>query len=371
MMTMVISGSDGVTFPDSTNQFSGGAFSFKNRLINGGMVIDQRNAGASFTPSNGQYLVDRWVYSATQASKVTAQQNAGAVTPPVGFVNYQGITSSSAYSVVSSDFLLFQQRIEGVNIADFAWGTANAKTVTLSFWVRSSLTGTFGGSIYSNSFDRSYPFPYSIASANTWTQISVTIPGDTTGTWGTSTSSYLAVAFNLGSGALNLGTANTWSSSIYFGPTGAVSVVGTNGATFYITGVQLEVGSVATPFERRPYGTELALCQRYAYQMNANDSNGANRFGFGMALSTTEVFAQIPHPVPMRIKPSLTTATANISVSDTSSGTLLTSIVIQSGTSDVNKTCVNCIVASGLTAFRPYYFEAANASAKVLLSAEL
>ena len=233
---------------------------FKNRIINGAMVIDQRNAGASI--SSG-YPVDRWSIGASQSSKFTAQRNAGSVTPPVGFTNYLGMTSSSAYSVTSGDYFFINQLIEGLNAADLAWGTANAKTVTLSFRVYSSLTGTFGGSIKNGSANRSYPFSYTISSANTWTNISITIPGDTSGTWATDNTAWAYVLFCLGSGSNRLGTANTWAGTNYDAPTGATSVVGTSGATFYITGVQLEVGTEATDFEYRPYGTELALCERY------------------------------------------------------------------------------------------------------------
>jgi hypothetical protein len=237
---------------------------FRNRIINGDMRIDQRNAGASVT--NGAtfaYTLDRWNYFATQASKFTIQQNAGSVTPPVGFTNYLGVTSSSAYSVVSGDIFVLSQFIEGYNVSDLGFGSANAKTITLSFWVRSSLTGTFGGSLRNSAADRSYPFSYSISVADTWEQKSVTIVGDTTGTWLTTNGTGLQVNFGLGMGSTYSGTAGAWVASDPLSVTGAVSVVGTNGATFYITGVQLEVGSVATPFERRPYGTELALAQRY------------------------------------------------------------------------------------------------------------
>ena len=244
----------------------------RNRIINGDMRIDQRNAGASVTPTSGQYLVDRFFYQATQASKVTAQQNAGSVTLPVGFTKYQGITSSSAYSIGTSDYFLIRQVIEGFNIADLDWGTANAKTVTISFWVRSSLTGTFGGSL-TNAGTRWYPFSYTINSANTWEQKTITVVGDTTGTWATDNTAGIQLSWTLGVGSSFSGTAGAWTGSTVIAPTGATSVVGTNGATFYITGVQLEVGTAATPFERRQFGQELALCQRY-YQKGSSTLPG-------------------------------------------------------------------------------------------------
>jgi hypothetical protein len=253
---------------------SGGVFApvssvFRSRIINGGMVIDQRNAGASFTVTDvfpPRYSVDRfYVYSAV-TSKFSVQQNAGSVTPPAGFTNYLGCTSLSAYSVGASENFLFGQYIEGFNVADLDFGKATAKTITLSFWVRSSLTGTFGGSFINSASNRSYVFSYTISAANTWEQKSITVAGDTSGTWLTNNGVGLAVNFSIGSGSTFSTTAGSWVTGNFLNATGATSVVGTSGATFYITGVQLEVGTQATSFEYRQYGTELALCQRYYWK---------------------------------------------------------------------------------------------------------
>jgi len=262
---------------------AGNASIMKNRIINGAMVIDQRNAGASVTSG---FPVDRWQFVLTQASKLTGQRS---TTAPVGFVNSLNVTSSSAYSIGSGDIFALCQRIEGYNVADLGWGTANAKTVTLSFQVYSSLTGTFGGALQNNAQNRSYPFSYSIPVANTWTTISVTIAGDTTGTWTTDNSSGLGVNFGLGCGSTYSGTAGTWAGSQLFSATGATSVVGTSGATFYITGVQLEVGTSATGFEYRQYTQELALCQRY-YTANTYyvfGAGGASIVSFKSSMRTT------------------------------------------------------------------------------------
>jgi hypothetical protein len=266
-MSFTVNGTTGITFPNNTTQNTAASgYAFHNRLINGDMRIDQRNAGASVnnTGAAGQFSVDRWRINGDSASKFSAQQNAGSVTPPVGFANYLGITSLSAYSVPSGEDYDIIQAIEGFNTFDLDWGTANAKTVTLSFWVRSSLTGTFGGALQNSAFNRSYPFTYTISAANTWEQKSVTIAGDTTGTWiGATNGIGLRLYFGLGVGTTRSGTAGAWAGSDFRSATGATSVVGTSGATFYITGVQLEKDSVATSFDVRPYGTELALCQRY------------------------------------------------------------------------------------------------------------
>jgi len=250
---------------NSNNISAVNSLGFRNRIINGAMVIDQRNNGASVSTSVGNtiYTIDRWQAAYSATSKYTVQQNAGSITPPAGFTNYLGVTSSSAYSVISTDYFFIRQFIEGFNVADLGWGTANAQTITVSFWVRSSLTGTFGGSLRNSAANRSYPFSYTISSANTWEQKTITIAGDTSGTWLTNNGVGIELSFSLGMGSTLSATAGAWAAGSFVSATGATSVVGTNGATFYITGVQLEAGSVATPFERRDYGRELMMCQRY------------------------------------------------------------------------------------------------------------
>jgi hypothetical protein len=267
------------------------------------MVIDQRNAGASVTIpiTNATYTLDRWVCYGSQGSKFTVQQNAASVTPPAGFANYLGVTSLSAYTVGSTESFWVRQSIEGYNIADLSFGTVNAKTVTLSFQVYSSLTGTFGGALQNSAQNRSYPFSYSVSVANTWTTISISIAGDTTGTWLNTNGVGIGVIFSMGAGSAYSGTSNAWAGSNLYQPTGSVSVVGTNGATFYITGVQLEAGTTASPFEYRQYGTELVLCQRY-YQFVGGTSNG---FPLIQAYTGTLDYRDTPisFPVAMRTTP--------------------------------------------------------------------
>jgi hypothetical protein len=272
----------------------------KNRIINGDMRIDQRNAGASVTLASGTYTVDRWFGTEDSDGAMTAQQDSSA---PTGFVNSIKCTTTTADGSLSgSQFVIFGQKIEGTNIADLGWGTANAKSITVSFWVRSSLTGTFGGAINNSGSSRSYPFTYSISVADTWEQKSVTIAGDTSGTWLTTTGMGLQIVFGLGVGSTLSGTAGAWNGNNNVSATGAVSVIGTLNATWYVTGVQLEVGSVATPFERRPYGTELALCQRYYYRIKADA--GGQVLGSGMMQTATAGRFFIPFMVPMRTSPS-------------------------------------------------------------------
>jgi hypothetical protein len=283
---------------------SGSPFGFRNRIINGDCRIDQRNNGASVTQNtSGIYTVDRFAAYGTVTSKFTIQRS---TTAPTGFTNSALITSSSAYSVTSSDQFVYFQAIEGFNAADLGWGAAGAQTVTVSFWVRSSLTGTFGGALRNSGADRSYPFSYSISAANTWEYKTVTIAGDTSGTWLTNNSVGIYLTFSMGAGSTFSGTAGAWAAGNFVQPTGSVSVVGTNGATFYITGVQLEAGSVATPFERRDYGRELIMCQRY-YQVVAKGA--FDPVGVGCYTTASRLDTFLNFKVSMRAVPSLSVTT--------------------------------------------------------------
>jgi hypothetical protein len=288
---------------------SGAEFGMRNRIINGDMRIDQRFAGAATTNAINDFVVDRWVVGQTTTGKLIAQQNLNSLTPPPGFTTYLGVTSQSAYSIGSSDIFRIYQTLEGYNIADFGWGTANAITATLSFWVRSSLTGLFGGA-FNNAAGR-YPFSYTINSANTWEYKTITIVGSTTlGAANITNGSGISIQFSLGTGTTYSGTAGVWSATNYLSATGTTSVVGTNGATFYITGVQLEKGSTATSFDYRPFGTELALCQRYftksqswAAAVTAGEGQGLIAWN---AVTTAVIAGWAPHKVSMRTQPTIT-----------------------------------------------------------------
>ena len=322
-----------VTGALTTNGVSTTPFTMKNRIINGDMVISQRNGTSSVTPTNGSYNLDRWVFYVSQSSRFTTQQNAGSVTPPAGFTNYLGITSSSAYSVISSDFFTVDQIIEGFNTADLAWGTANARTVTLSFWVRSSLTGTFAGGVYNSGASRSYVFTYTISAANTWEQKTITIPGDTTGTWLTNNGHGIGVRFSLGAGSTYQETANTWIAGNDFATSSSVNLVGTNGATFYITGVQLERGSTATAFEWLPYTTELQLCQRYCpvFDISTGDQFSGN------AANTTLSDYSLSYKTTTRVAGTGITASGTFGVSNLAGGFNASAITFQaSGTSQLS-----------------------------------
>jgi len=349
--------------------YAGGNYGMRNRIINGAMQIDQRNAGASVTPTDGQFTLDRYQMAATAASKYTCQQNAGGVTPPTGFTNYLGVTSSSAYTVLSTDVFGIQQRIEGYNSSDFAWGTASAQTITLSFWVRSSLTGTFGGAVRGAGFTRNYVFSYTISAANTWEYKTITIAGDTSGVWLTTNGVGISLFFCIGAGANSIAAPGSWAASnTQLAPTGQVSVVGTSGATFYITGVQLEAGSVATPFERRPYGTELALCQRYCFRL---ESTGGFRGMSASAYAATTTSAQCPvqFPVQMRSSPTATFSAANTFLLQLGSANFDASAITFGGLTTIGGLVTTTI--SGATAGTAGVLLSNNTAANMVFSAEL
>ena len=371
-MPTAISGTAGVTigsgaaytFGDGSTQTSAADpadFGFKNRIINGAMVIDQRNAGASVTVTGGSgyYSCDRWQQWMSQNSKYSIQRS---TTAPVGFINSLLATSLSAYSVVAADSFALNQNIEGLNIADLAWGTANAATVTLSFWVRSSLTGTFGGAISNSAVNRSYPFTYTISAANTFEYKTITIAGDTSGTWLTDNGIGIRLWFSIGAGSTYLGTAGAWAGADYRGATGQTSVVGTNGATFYITGVQLEKNTGATGFDVRPYGTELALCQRYCF-VPASSSRYV-----GQCDATTRALIIYVFPQTMRSGPNATLASAaTYNVTTAAGGTVAgTSVSLSGGFTDTAQVAIS--VASGLVAGNA---SLVTASGTTIFSAEL
>ena len=336
-MPITLDGTNGITTPSyggaDTAEYLVPVTQFKNRIINGAMMIDQRNAGASVTvtdTSNLTYTLDRWSAFGSSSSKFSVQQVSDA---PIGFINSLKITSLAATTVNSSDQYTIGQIIEGLNVADLAWGTANAKTVTLSFWVRSSLTGTFGGVIVNSGFARGYGFTYSISVADTWEYKTVTVAGDTTGTWLTTNGQGINIRFGLGVGSTLSAPVGSWSAGSYRSATGATSVVGTNGATFYITGVQLEVGSTATSFDYRPYGTELQLCQRYFQMLVSGTGQSIGNFA---AYSTTYANGIIDLHQTMRVTPTLyqVASTSYFIAYSAGSGRYFDSLTLQASSKD-------------------------------------
>jgi len=343
-------------------------YGMKNRIINGDMRIDQRNAGAAVT-TNLAYTVDRFSNQITYGS-LSFQQSS---TAPVGFKNSLAVTVTSGGTVSASDRNAFAQWIEGYNMADLDFGTANAKTVTLSFWVRSSLTGTFSGCLSNAVIDRSFVFTYTINSANTWEQKTVTITGETSGTWQSTNAQGLRVAFDLGTGTDRLtSTTNAWQNADNRGATGAVRLSNTTGATWFVTGVQLEVGSTATQFDRRPFGAELTLCYRYYQQFNADAAFTTFITGV-LAGSTTNGNGAKPLLTTMRTTPSLSiSAASTFQWGDATNNIACTATSYAPSQSSTQIAHVNFSASSGLTQYRPYYIMANNTTSAFLgFSAEL
>jgi len=342
-MAMTLDGSLGVTFNDASLQGAAASpYVLKNRIINGDMRINQRNLGTVNPVSSDtlKYTIDRfWVYNSNASSKFSVQQSS---TAPAGFVNSALITVTNAYTPTGGDEFEIGQYIEGLNIADLDWGTANAKTVTLSFWVRSSVTGTFGGSLVNSGYNRSYPFSYTISASNTWEQKSITITGDTTGTWLTTSGVGIRLQLSLGVGSTKTTTAGAWTAGEYYNSTGSVNLVATAGATFYITGVQLEQNTSATPFERRLYNQELANCQRYLPVT-------IGTMGSGVTPSSTAAYTYVPFPVTPRVAPTgiTTTAASNFTIL-TGAGNLIASAVSYNANTNLSGAFITTTISGGV-----------------------
>ena len=361
-------GGSSITFEDGSI-VSSGSQGFKNKIINGAMMIDQRNAGAALTSSSG-YGVDRFYFSkfATDELAWSIQQDTSA---PAGFINSQKVTITTAEtSLTTNENVTLGQVIEGLNIADLNWGTANAKTVTLSFWVRSSLTGTFGGALFNSAANRFYPFSYTILAANTWEYETITITGDTSGTWLTTNGAGIYVQWGLGQGPDRLGTAGAWTASNNQGVTGQVQLASNLNATWQITGVQLEKGTTASSFEFRTYTKELMLCQRYYAKISGGGFSNFAAFAVGFCSNSTTIEGIINYPVTMRAAATLSfsnvrtntatgTNTAVTSVSNSYAGTNSMNAVFVSSGSSITQGQAGSIIGNS------------NSSAYVDLSAEL
>jgi hypothetical protein len=262
----------------------------RNLVINGAMNVDQRNSGVANTITVGisvLYAPDRWFAQNVNGSSTYTVERSS-VSPPPGFSNSLLVTTTSAAAVSATDSKHISQYIEGLNTIPLAFGTSSAKSFTISFWVKSSLTGSFGVGFANGAGNRSYVSQYSINSANTWEYKSITVPGDTSGTWTTDNTAGLRVGFNLGSGSNFNGTLNTWGTAgagrgAFSGVTAPLTV---SGATWQISGVQIEIGKTATPFEYRSYTQELALCQRY-YQLIGKTSSTNDVFASGFVDGTS------------------------------------------------------------------------------------
>jgi hypothetical protein len=352
---------------------SAGTYGFKNRIINGAMVINQRGS-SSYSVSGQYYTLDRWegnilgggtgTFTVTQPS-VTLSGFTKALLVTVGTAD-SSQSANAAYSI--------EQQIEGYNIADLNFGTANAKAVTLSFWVYSSVTGTFPLVIQNGGNTRSYGTTYTISSANTWQKITITVAGDTTGTWATDNTSGLLIHWGLGGGGSTRTAPSGWSTAASINQTmvsGCVSLMATSGATWYVTGVQLEVGSTATSFDYRPYGTELALCQRYYYQSTgASGGSGYPIIATGSFTGTTGIDMMATVPVPMRVTPSVSYS-GQVYVQSGATAKIISSIVAVYGGFSNIYIAVGCSTGTFTAGYAGILFIQNSAGNNVTFSSEL
>ena len=280
----------------------------RNLIINGSALISQRGTSAAGADAYGGVVsCDQWKSFVNGGSgsgaAFTLQQESSVV--PNNFITSLKVNQTGATTLTGVNYNLIANYIEGYRVAHLGFGTSAAKTITLSFWIRSSITGTFGGALSNSAQDRSYPFQYTINSVNTWERKTITIPGDTTGTWIKDSGRGFELFFSLGTGPSYSGPAGAWAGATYISATGVNNWVGQS-STFYITGVQLEEGKNATEFEHRSYGEELALCQRYYFK----STNGQGAIYGNSINNTGNVGLSVPFPVRMRTTPSITLPTS-------------------------------------------------------------
>ena len=357
-MSVAINGTNGITYNDGSLQPS--APVGRNLIINGDMAIDQRNVGASATSNGSVYTVDRFEF---QMSSVTNVQTYQQVTDaPAGFNKSLKITNNSTTQATAAGVLCTpRQKIEGLNTAYLNWGTSDAQTVTVSFWVKASVTGTYPVALTNNNFSRSFVTNYTVSVANTWEYKTVTIAGDTSGTWTVDTTTGINVLFSLDTGSTYQTTAGSWQAGNYRGTSSDVHFLANASATWQITGVQLEANTTATPFENLQYTTQLQLCQRYLPAF----SGISNWFGFGIIINTSRLFSTATYKVPTRVAPTglVISSASHFQCGDMiATSNLASAISISSSGTDSALLDVTSSVAN-LTAARPGVVVPTSASA--------
>ena len=350
---------DGVAMP------SAGPLSNRNLIINGAMQVAQRGdteTGVNNTRYSGP---DRWRVVVAAGTYTVSRST----TAPEGFSNSWKLDCTTSGTLGASDLMLFHQRIEGQNVQHLKYGTANAEQLTASFWIRSTKTGTVTVEFYQPNDLRQISKTVTIDTANTWEYKTVTIPGDTTGVIDDTTNRGLELLFWLGAGSdYTSGTLNTTG---WAGVTTANRVSSSNidisdstSNDIYITGVQLEVGSVATPFEHRSFGDELRRCQRYYWQ---TPTGVTSNFAFsGFCNTTTNSLILTRNPVPMRAAPSFTSV-GSWTIID-GAGFSVSSFTFQEATALTGRLDCTC---SGLTVSRPNILRTASTTSTLQFNAEL
>lgn len=331
---------------------------FRNMVMNGNFAIDQRNAGvAQSGKTTDFYAVDRFICSVNSLGNFTGQQVALSSlsgTQPAGFTYALGCTAASGRTAAAGDVYGLRHRIEGYNSAQLSWGSSNAKKAVLSFWVRSSVTGTYNVGFFNAAADRSFVSSYTVNAANTWEYKTIYVNGDSSGTWGTGNGIGVEIFWDLGTGStFNASSLNTWLSGIYVTSAAATKWIATTNATFYITGVQFEQNYQPTPFEQRPYGVELGLCQRYFYVFKGVSDNYNAVSTTGIMSGTTNLARSIIMlPVPMRraiVSADLSFAASALTAYDASGLATVSAITAYGNSTQYITSDVSC---AGLTQFR-------------------
>lgn len=283
----------------------GDKLGIRNLIINGAMEVSQRTTSTTAATSGGAYGVDRWEAFASGGGAFTQEQST--TVPDNNFKNSVKLTVTTAdSSIAAADYYAFNYNIEGNDIIRTGYGTSDAVSMTLSFRARSSVGGKYSVTVYNHNGSRGYLNTFDLV-ADTWKYVTLSFAGDTGGTWNKDNSKGLVIRFDLGGGSNGNGTANQWTTSGSFAAnhtSDSVKWISTNAATFNLTGVQLEVGNTATPFEHRSFGDELARCQRYLEVLEK--ASGESVIGTGLAYSTTRLLVSHSFKVTKRSSPSLT-----------------------------------------------------------------
>jgi hypothetical protein len=289
----------------------------KNRMVNGDFLFDQVNEGNNYTITGGsfQHCMDMTSALAQGTGVFTVAR--GFTSPPTFFIRYLTAACTTAdASIGSTDVYALRMRTEGYSVRDFSLGNSTAKTFTISFWVRSSLTGTYCVTVHNNATNRSYVTEYTINVANTWEYKTVTLTGDLTGTWENSTNTGLSLVWALAVGTNNQTAPNVWTAGGFYATSNQVNWMSSNTSrTFDLTGVQVELGSTATAFGLRAYQTELALCQRYyekSYNLGVTVPTSTNDGAINDGTSSTGAGAvnrSILFKANKRVNPTLTAYT--------------------------------------------------------------
>ena len=359
-----------------SNQGTGGiaidGMPHRNFIQNGDFRIVQR-ATSSATPADGEYLIDRWKWWRTGSAGVAAMsQDTDVPTVAEAGVDYGyslklDVTTADG-SIAAADYYYFEQMIEGLDWASMGYGGSNALTTTVQFWVKSTKTGVFSVSYGNSAVDRSYPAEYTVSSSNTWEKKTVTIAGDSTGTWLTTNGIGNRLRFTLAMGSNRTGTANQWNAANDIASTNQVNAMDSTSNNFFITGVQVEVGAQSSDFEQRDYASELARCNRFFFQYNQNVGDHQREHWSSQNVSTTQSDVAIQYPVAMRAAPTFSTGSAadwRINQTNCSAIPATVNAIHEAGCR------VRFTIASGLVAQEAAFIDAAVTGAKLVFSAEL